>query len=513
MEDNSRVKKTLLNARVNLLFIFLSVLVAFFSRKIFINSLGVEFVGLTTTLQSMLGFLNLAELGVGTAIGVTLYKPLAKKDRKSIDEIISVLAFMYSRIGALVLLVGIVLSLFLPMIFADTAAPMGVVYFAYYAFLLSSLITYFLNYKQTLLSADQKNYVVTKYLQVSNIIKLIIQTLAAYYLSDMYLWVAIELIFGILYSIILNVRIKQTYPWLQASVKMGKSALPMYPQVIKYVKQLFVHKISSFSQGQITPLLVYAFVSLKSVTYYSNYVTVIQKLSLFVNALLGSTEASVGNLVADKDTGYVKVVYQEMLALRFFIAGAYVFLIYHLIEPFITLWLGAEFILGKTVLILLLLDAFISQYRGATDQFLAAYGLFKDIWASITEVIIFLLVALVGGYFWHLEGIILASVVSKYLIAGLWKPYFLFKNGFKESVMSYWLLFFRHICIIVVGFGLCSVAYMQFISFIIPKNMFNWFLQATVLTFVYGVVMFFLMWLFAPGMKSVIKKLIFSLNK
>lgn len=92
-------------------------MIAFSSRKIFINSLGVEFVGLTSTLQSVLGFLNLAELGIGAAIGVSLYKPLADNDRKSINEIISVLAFMYSRIGLFVLSVGVIISLFLPLIY------------------------------------------------------------------------------------------------------------------------------------------------------------------------------------------------------------------------------------------------------------------------------------------------------------------------------------------------------------------------------------------------------------
>lgn len=513
MAIESRVNKSILNARVNLLFIFLSVLIAFFSRKIFINSLGVEFVGLTSTLQSVLGFLNLAELGIGTAIGVSLYKPLADNDHKSIDEIVSVLAFMYSRIGLFILSVGVIISLFLPLIFSEIECPIGVVYTGYYAFLFSSLITYFINYKQTLLSADQKNYVVTKYLQISNIIKLIIQIVVAYYYSNMYLWIVIEFVFSILYSIVLNVRINQTYPWLKANIQLGRSSLSMYPQVIKYVKQLFVHKIASFTQGQVTPFLVFAFVSLKTVTYYSNYITVVSKLSLFVNALLGSTEASVGNLIADKDTEYVKKVYEEMIALRFFIAGAYVILIYYLIESFIGLWLGSEFIMGKTILILMLLDAFISQYRGATDQFLAGYGLFSDIWAPIAEVIIFLIVALVGGYYWGVEGLLMGSVVSKYLIVGLWKPYFLFKKGFKESVSTYWILWLKHLFIIIVGFIACSIIYTKYITFISPTNMFNWFINSIVLTLIYVIVLLALMWFFAPGMKTLIIKLKYQLIK
>lgn len=513
MARESRVHKSILNARVNLLFIFLSVLIAFFSRKIFINSLGVEFVGLTSTLQSVLGFLNLAELGIGTAIGVSLYKPLADNDRKSIDEIVSVLAFMYNRIGLFVLSVGVVISFFLPLIFSEIECPIGVVYAGYYAFLFSSLITYFINYKQTLLSADQKNYVVTKYLQISNIIKLLIQIAVAYYYSNMYLWIVIEFVFGILYSIILNVRINQTYPWLKASIQLGRSSLSMYPQVIKYVKQLFVHKIASFTQGQVTPFLVFAFVSLKTVTYYSNYTTVVSKLSLFVNALLGSTEASVGNLIADKDTEYIMKIYKEMMALRFFIAGASVFLTYHLIESFITLWLGEEFVLSKTVLILILLDVFISFYRGATEQFLAGYALFSDIWAPVAEILIFFVVALVGGFIWGLEGILLGSITSKYIIVGLWKPYFLFKNGFKKSVHEYWLLWFKHVGIIAIGFYLSSFVFSGVDNIVSLRNMFDWLVYSMSLVILFVCILFILMWLLEPEVKSLVKKIYFTLER
>ena len=76
MTKESRVKKSLLNARMNLICYMVSLVVAFFTRKVFLDQLGTEFIGLTSTLQSLLGFLNLAELGVGSAIGYVLYKPI-----------------------------------------------------------------------------------------------------------------------------------------------------------------------------------------------------------------------------------------------------------------------------------------------------------------------------------------------------------------------------------------------------------------------------------------------------
>lgn len=141
-QQESRVKKSLLNARVNLIFYFLTLILSFFSRKIFLDTLGADFVGLTGTLQNLLGFLNLAELGIGSAIGYVLYKPLFEHDEGKINEIISVFGYLYRWIGFIILGAGIVLACFLPLIFPNTEFEMGVIFFAYFSFLASSLIGY-----------------------------------------------------------------------------------------------------------------------------------------------------------------------------------------------------------------------------------------------------------------------------------------------------------------------------------------------------------------------------------
>ena len=155
-QQESRVKKSLLNARVNLIFYFLTLILSFFSRKIFLDTLGADFVGLTGTLQNLLGFLNLAELGIYTAIGYVLYKPLFEHDETKISEIVSVLGYLYKWVGFIILGAGIVLACFLPLIFPNTEFELGIIFFAYFSFLASSLIGYIANYKQTLLGADQK---------------------------------------------------------------------------------------------------------------------------------------------------------------------------------------------------------------------------------------------------------------------------------------------------------------------------------------------------------------------
>ena len=116
----SRTQKSFLNMQVNTICYFSSLFLSFFTRKVFLEGLGREFLGLLSTFQSLMGFLNIAEMGVGATIGFVLYKPIYENDRKSILEILSIMGFIYRWIGSFVLLAGLVLSAFVPAFVSKT---------------------------------------------------------------------------------------------------------------------------------------------------------------------------------------------------------------------------------------------------------------------------------------------------------------------------------------------------------------------------------------------------------
>lgn len=501
MPQESRLKKSLLNARVNLIFYFLSLALSFFSRKIFLDTLGADFMGLIGTLNNLLGFLNLAELGISTAIGYVLYKPLFERNELKINEIISVFGFIYRRIGFIILSAGCVLACFLPFIFPNNVFNIGVIYFAFFSYLTTSLIGYFANYKQTLLGADQKNYVVTAYFQSAVLIKTLLQMGLVYYTGNYYLWIGMELLLGITYSVILNWKVNQVYPWLKSEVKKGKLLLKQYPDVIRYTKQLFVHKLGSFVQFQTTPFLVYAFVSLKTVAFYGNYTLIIDKISIFISNLLGSTNAGVGSLIAEGNSKRIQQVFWELMGIRFLIAGTISFTLLKLTSAFIALWLGSEYVMPQHILYLIIINSFISYTRGATDQFIYGYGLFQDTWAPIAEVIINLSVAILGGYFWGLPGILMGNITSLFIIIIIWKPYFLYSQGFKLSVLHYWIGYTKHLLIILLPAIACH--YLLPDSIFIPEKSFvNWVTYGATITFVYGITTYLLLYLFTPGIRA-----------
>lgn len=503
-QPESRVKKTLLNARVNLIFYLLTLVLSFFSRKIFLDCLGADFVGLTGTLQNLLGFLNLAELGIGSAIGYVLYKPLFEHDQNKINEIISVMGYLYRIIGFIILVSGIILSCFLPLIFPNTGFHISLIFFAYYAFLGSSLIGYFINYRQNLLGADQRNYVVTGYFQSMNILKTIIQMTIAYYTESYYLWVAIELTFGILYSFILNWKINQTYPWLKTEIRRGRQLLKIHNQVLVKTKQLFIQKISYFVQYQTVPFLTYAFVNLQIVAFYGNYTIITDKLAQFVNTFLESSSASIGNLIAEGNKKKIIDLFWELLCMRYFIGGLFSFAVLILIQPFISIWLGDEYLLPKTILYLIVLNILISYTRGGVMQFLFGYGMFADIWAPLAEITINLSLAITCGSLWGLPGILLGGITSQLVIVCIWKPIYLFWKGFKVSIWQYWIGLFKLLICMATSIAVTLIFILPSISINPSIGYFNWIGYASISMGSYGFIYFILLYIFNSGMRRFI---------
>lgn len=502
-----RVHKSLMNAEVNLLFYFLSLFLTFFSRKIFLDNLGAEFIGLTGTLNNILGYLNLSELGISACIGYFLFKPLQTGNRQEIQDILSLLGYLYRWIGGVILGGAFVVSLFFPLIFSKTTLNLSIIYFAFYSFLGSSLIGYFINYRQILLNADQKNYIVAIYYQSANLFKLAMQIFLAYTYKDLYVWVAIEFLFAILGCIILNWKINKEYPWLKIDVKKGRQQLKEYPEIIIKTKQVFIHKIKDFVLVKSDELFIFLFVSLKMVAFYGNYMIIISKLISLFSSITGSVGASVGNLVAEGNKPHMLKVFWEYTTIQHTIAATLTFSLYTLLEPFITHWVGAEYVMDHRILILLVIYIYITNSRNSVDSFNYAHGLYADVWSAWAELGINITITIVCGLQWGIIGILLGKIVSLLAIVVLWKPYYLFTAGFKEPVISYWSGVLRNYAISAFAIG-TSVWIIRFIPFSPYTNIWLWVAYSALSMVIFLVIDLSATLLFAKGAKDSLRRVI-----
>ncbi|WP_140392977.1 hypothetical protein [Mediterranea sp. An20] len=445
----SRTEQSLKNFRISSVFLGISIIFNFVSRSIFIKYLGADVVGLSSTLLNILGFLNLAELGLTSAISGTLYELIYKKDESRIKDVISIFGFLYRIIGVTILVLGIIISFFLVPFFSESGLPDIYIVGGYYTFLLANLVGYFISYKQTLLVADQREYIVTSFTYGAQTLKFACQIVALKYLGYGYVvWLGIELFWGIIYGIAINRIVKKKYPWLVTSYHHGKEIYRNYATLFRTIKQVIPHNISAFVLNQSTNILIYVFSSLVKVTIYTNYTMILVRFVSVLNICMRGITASFGNLVAEGNKAKILSIFFQFNALFFIIGGVVCTTCYYQIESFIKLWLGAEYVLDRWIFLLMLYIMYVGIVRLPINYFIGAYVLYKDTWAPMAEACINLFVAIVFGHLLGIGGVVLGGVISLSLIVVLWKPFFLFRNGFCSSVGEYWQKVLKYLVVL-----------------------------------------------------------------
>lgn len=458
--SNSRTSYSLKNAGTSMLFYFLYLILGFVSRKAFLDYLGAEILGLNTTATNILGILNLTELGIANAVGFFLYKPFFTNDRKTICEIVSLQGWLYRKIAYFILALSGIVMLFFPWIFAKSPLSLWYAYSTFTVLVVGAMLSYFFNYKTIVVGAAQKGYKLQFVYQGTNIAKTIIEIIVITYSPWPYIgWITVEFGMTIVQTILLQVLLRREFCWLKTDLSKGKELFKKYTDIWIKTKQLFIHKIGMMVLHQLSPLIMYGFTSLTTVALYGNYIIIVGKIGHLVRSMFDSIGASVGNLVASGDDEKIRDVFWELFDSRLMIVTICLSCLYHLTQPFIVLWLGKEYLFTNAFLILYLAYNSIYMTRSTVDAFLGAYGLFKDVWAPAAEAVLNVSLSIMFGYLWSLNGIILGMMISQIVIISIWKPYFLFTQGFKISAKSYFMPMFARIAI---AFFVIGTTYLYF---------------------------------------------------
>ena len=470
-----RTRNSLKNSSVAFALQAAAMILGFFARRIFIQKLGVELMGLNATAASILNMLNLAELGIGTAVSVTLYKPLHAKDETAIREIIALQGRLYRFIGAFVLAGSAVVLCFFPRIFGNAGLPLPYSYATYIVLLYTSLLWYFFNYKKNLLYADQKNYKVLLSTQLVGIFKLALQMAAVIRLENgYYWWLALEAVASTVSTLIVRKVVDRNYPFLREKVLVDKALRQRYPEILKRTKYIAFHKLGGYAVSQLSPIFIYAFASLAVVGMYGNYTLLTNNLTALLTALYAGVTASIGDMVAEGNKSLIMKVFRELLSSRILLVGTCCICLWFLTEPFVDLWLGPEYVLGPVTLLLLIGQFYLWNTRTVVDDYLMAHGVFHDIWAPVMEAVVNVGLSLLLGRRYGLNGVLAAVLAGQLALAFIWKPIFLFRTALHLPLRYYIWLYVRCLAPVALGWGACwLLARMLPID---PSASFWWFL-------------------------------------
>jgi len=505
--SESRTSKSIKNAEINILFFLAQMFVNFWARKVFYDYLGSEILGLDTTATSLLQLLNIAESGFGAAVAFFLYKPFYENDRLTIRDIIFLQRWIYRKIAFVIILLALILMCFFPYIFRNISIPLWYAYATFGVLLFGNLLGYYVNYRESLLSADQKSYKVVTVTQFSSIFfRIILIFYLPHAAHPFYPYLGTTLLGYIVGSIWLNHVIHNEYPWLKNINKDGRELVRKYPDILVKTKQLFIHKVAGFVANYFSPLIMYSFSSLSIISYYGNYLAITEKAKGLFFQVFSSTGASVGNLIASNDKDKMFAVFWELFDSRLCLSTIVILTLYKIIDPFISVWLSPDFLLSKEIVILILINSWLFINRCTIDNFKDGFGLFQDVWAPIIESIINIVVSIICGIKFGINGVLLGGIVSTVLIIYGWKPYYLFSRGFNINSIKFFFIPFVLRCFLLILICL-------FLSFLFSKIQFEPHTFIEIFLYFMGIfaIVFFVLFscfsLLSVGMKSFNKRI------
>lgn len=510
MSGKSRTFQSVRNSGVALFMFFINFILQFYSRKVFLDFLGADILGLNTTAQNLLQFLNIAELGISSAVGFTLFKPIHDSDYKTINEILALQKYLYRQVAYLVIAGSIVLMAFFPLIFAKMELPLWYAYGSFGVLLLSALLGYFVNYKQVILTASQNDYLVQLSYKSILMAKLLVQIYAVSHFNNGYIWwLVLEATFAILSSVSLHITTIRKCKYLTHVDKSFRELRQSYAEFTTKIKQMFFHQIGGIVLQQSSPLIIYAYAALSTVTLYGNYYMVILGFTSLMGAISNSMGAAVGNLVAEGNKTKIIHVFWELFSIRFFIIAILCFCAYKLIPPFIVLWIGEGYLLPETTLILLIIILYIQLNRYLITSYLSAYALTRDIWAPIIEATINIVGSIILGRYWGLNGILFAVVLSLLIMVEGWKPVFLMREGMIYPISQYALKYLLHLLIAAAAFIIDNliIGHLQY-KVEISASWTSFIIDSLVTASIFSLILFGLMFLCMNSFRQFFRRLI-----
>ena len=410
-------------------------LLKFIVRMVFVKTLPIEYLGVNGLFSNILVMLSLAELGIGTAIVYSLYKPLAYGDRETVKSIMRLFKKVYIAVGAVILVLGLALFPFLDNFIKDGQIVPQVHYF-YLVFLLNTVVSYLWTYKRSLLIADQKQYVVNIYQAAVQVLVAVLQMIFLLIFTDYWCFIILMLVGTVLENFSIAHKADKEYPYLNEEAEV--LGVDIKQQIVKNTKAMICHKIGGMVVFSSSNLVLSKFAGLAAVGLYSNYYMVIAALNAFAAKFFESITASIGNLmVLKKSSKKIKAfkVTEFITALQAAICfcGLYV-----LFNPFVELWVGKAYLFSEAVVAAMAFSFYLTYMRKAVLMFRDACGLYwNDRYKPLAESVINLVASIYLTIHYGVVGVVVGGIISTLLTCFWIEPYVLFNNGIDIKLKDY----------------------------------------------------------------------------
>lgn len=496
---SSRTKNSIRNITFSFGYQVLVLILGFINRTIFINILGVNYLGISGLFSDILSMLSLADLGFGVALTYSMYKPLAENDYRRLAGLTDLYKKVYRIIALAVSLIGLALVPFLKYL-VHLSKPIPNLQLYYILFLANTVASYLVVYKTSILTADQKDYMLSKYRSIFSFFQTVFMTLFLWLTHNYTVYLCVQVFFTYAVNFYCSYIAEKEYPFIKEKVELPFSEVK---EIFRNLYSVFLYKISGVLLNATDNTLISVLVNTTMVGYYSNYSMIITNVTNLINTLFYSLTASLGNLVVKEKAKRRYQVFQMIQSVSIILSTICICGFTFLIQDFIRLWLGNKFVLDYPILIAIIINFYLSIILLPIWVYREATGLYQQTkYIMVITALINLVLSIWWGRIFGVAGILLASAVARLSTYVWYEPILLFKEYFG---ISSWIYFRGIIKSIVFTLSLMLAEALSINRFV-PSNWLGFMLKASVV----GGMTIFLVLLFylnSPGLELIKDKI------
>ena len=437
--NESRTKKSLQNAFVALFIQALNAIVGVVSRTIFIKILGNDYLSVNGLFSNILTLLSFAELGIGNAIIFALYKPVVNNDEEKIRQILKIYKYAFLIISMVIIGGGALIIPFLKYLVTDVPDISENIVLIYSLFVLNTASTYFFSYKNAIIIANQRNYVVITIKEIVTIGRIAFQIVFLLLTHNYIFYLLLEIGFSLVTNLACTLYANRHYPYIKMRCD---TSLPKEERnkIFRDVKSLFVYKGGAAILNGTDNIIISLIIATAFVGICSNYVLVIGTINGVVMQICNSVTASIGNHNVTSSPEEKEKKFREINSICFIIFSFCSVCLAVLLNPLIETWLGIDYLLSQWVVIALVLPFLLTGMNQIVSTYRMTLGLFKQArFIPLFAALINIVLSFVFGYLFGLIGVFIATSVAKLLTFSLFDPILVYKNGFETKCNRYFL--------------------------------------------------------------------------
>ena len=432
------------------------IVVPFLMRTAMIYLMGVQYLGLNSLFTSILQVLNLAELGVGSAMIYSMYKPIAEDDNVTICALMKLYQIYYRVIGFTIAIVGCILTPFIPkLISGDIPSDLNI-YVLYLLNLGATVLSYWLYaYKNSILQAHQRTDIVSKVSLATSTIQYALQLLVLWIFKNYYLYVVVMLATQALTNIATSIYADKLYSQFKPR---GGIEFKEKQIINNRIKDLFTSKVGSIIYDSADTIVISSFLGLTMLAVYQNYFYILNAITGLITVVFAACTAGIGNsiVVETKEKNY-----KDLNTFTFIIcwgAGVCSVCLLCLYQPFMELWVGKDLMFSLSAVICFVIYFFVRQLNSLFNTYKDASGMwhedrFRPLIAALTNLVLnLILVQFIGIY-----GILISTVLAILCVGIPWLLHNLFTVIFEKKHLFIYLRKLLYYCFVV--FISCTITY------------------------------------------------------